>query len=354
MSSAPRAGTARFPNAAFMPAAAALLAALFFGVSTPLSKLLLADLNPFLLAGLLYLGAGLGLAAFQLLRGGRLLPEGRFRRGYAAGMVLCGGMLGPVLLMLAIRLAPAASVSIWLNLELVATALLGHFLFKDQLGRGGWLSVALALGAGTLLSYDGGEAGVYAGLLTAAACLCWGFDNHFTALIADLSPLQSTVLKGLAAGATNTLLGLAAGGGLPPAAAGKALAAGFVCYGLSITLYISAAQRLGAVRSQLIFSVSPLFGVLLSVLLLKEGLSPAQLASGALLLAAVWLLMAEKHSHAHSHEAVEHSHAHSHDDLHHDHSHADAPSGPHAHPHAHDGRAHAHPHYPDLHHRHRH
>jgi len=330
-------------------------AAFFFGISTPLSKALIRDLNPFLLAGLLYLGAGAGLSVLTLFGAGRKVPPAKKHNyKYITGMVVFGGLLGPVLLMGAIKIAPAASVSIWLNLELVATAILGHFIFKDSLDKRGWLSVALSLAAGVLLSYSGGIAGVTAGFLVALACFCWGFDNHFTALIDDLSPVQSTIIKGLCAGATNLLIGLALAGSAPsPAAAAKALLVGFLCYGLSITFYISAAQKLGAVRSQVIFSIAPLFGVLLSVFALGEGLSGVQAVSGALLLSAVWLLLAEKHGHFHAHSEAEHTHQHDHGDLHHEH-HGGAAEGPHSHFHRHDKTAHDHPHWPDLHHRHTH
>lgn len=333
----------------------ALAAAFFFGVSTPLSKPLTAQLNAFSLAGLLYLGAGLGLLLLEPFRARKPAPEGRkLNYKYIAGMVLFGGLLGPVFLMLAIKMAPAASVSIWLNMELVATALLGALLFKDHLHRLGWASVAITVAAGLLLSWGGGAAGFAAGALTALACFSWGFDNHFTALIDDLSPSQSTIVKGLAAGATNLLIGLALAGGLPPLeAAGKALLVGFVSYGLSIALYIASAQKLGAVRSQLIFSVAPLFGVLLSVLLLGEGLSTVQIVSGVMLFASVLLMLSEKHAHRHAHEAVEHTHQHLHGDLHHDH-HAGEEAAPHAHFHKHEAGEHEHPHWPDLHHRHGH
>lgn len=330
-------------------------AAFFFGISTPLSKALIRDLNPFLLAGLLYLGAGAGLSVLSLFGAGKKAPSvKKLKYKYIIGMVVFGGLLGPVLLMGAIKIAPAASVSIWLNMELVATAILGHFIFKDFLDKRGWLSVGLSLAAGVLLSYSGGIAGVTAGLLVALACFSWGFDNHFTALIDDLSPAQSTIIKGLCAGTTNLLIGLALADAAPsPAAAAKAMLVGFLCYGLSITFYITAAQKLGAVRSQLIFSIAPLFGVLLSVLALRESLSGVQAFSGALLFASVWLMLAEKHSHPHEHPEAEHIHQHAHGDLHHDH-HDEAGEKPHTHFHSHDKNPHEHPHWPDLHHRHTH
>ncbi len=337
-----------------LPVVLAISAAFFFGISTPLCKALILELNPFLLAGLLYLGAGAGLAVLSSFTAGKPAEAGRkLKYKYIFGMVLCGGLLGPVLLMGAIKLAPAASVSIWLNLELAATALLGRYIFRDHLHLRGWAGVALSLAAGALLSWGGGAAGFKAGLLVALACICWGFDNHFTALIDDLSPARSTMIKGLAAGTVNLLIGLALAGSFPaPAAAAKALLAGFVCYGVSIVCYISAAQKLGAVRSQLIFSVAPLFGVLLSVLALHEGLSAVQLAAGALLFAAVGLMLAEKHSHPHEHPETEHTHRHTHDDLHHDHH--GAPEHAHSHFHRHDKNPHEHVHWPDLHHRHTH
>ncbi|MEI7482824.1 MAG: EamA family transporter [Elusimicrobiota bacterium] len=333
----------------------ALLAAFFFGISTPLSKVLISDLNPFLLAGLLYLGAGVGLSVLTLFEKKReVTPGKKLNYKYIVGMVVFGGLLGPVFLMGAIKIAPAASVSIWLNMELVATALLGHFLFKDHLDKAGWFSVALSLTAGILLSYSGGIAGVTAGFLVALACFSWGFDNHFTALIDDLSPNQSTIIKGLAAGTTNLLIGLALSTGHPPlAAVGKALLVGFLCYGLSITFYISSAQKLGAVRSQLIFSIAPLFGVALAILALGEGLSTVQMISGMLLFASVLLMLSEKHSHQHEHPETEHTHQHGHADAHHNH-HGGEQEKTHAHFHQHPITAHAHQHWPDLHHRHSH
>jgi len=336
--------------------AGAAAAAFFFGISTPLSKTLAGGMNAFALAGLLYLGAGIGLALLEPFKKREPAPSaGKLNYKYILGMVLFGGLLGPVFLMLAIGLAPAASISIWLNIELAATALLGHFLFKDHLNRLGWASVALTLVAGVMLSWGSGAAGFRAGVLVALACFAWGLDNHFTALIDGLSPSRSTIIKGLTAGTTNLLIGMALAGGLPPLqASGKAMLTGFFCYGLSITLYISSAQKLGAVRSQLIFSVAPVFGVLLSVLSLGESLSTVQMVSGTLLFASVWIMLAERHRHHHAHSEMEHAHQHSHDDLHHGHPHAENPAGPHSHFHRHEKTGHDHPHWPDLHHRHGH
>ncbi len=355
----------------------ALIAAALFGAATPVSKSLLADFGPFTLSGLLYLGAALGVLPL-LARQGRLQApwrmEGRTRR-LLAGAILFGGVLGPVLLLFGLRLSAAASVSLWLNLEAVATALLGYFVFHDKLGRQGWIGAGGVLLSALLLSWGEGAAGWRAGLLVAAACVCWGLDNHLTALIDGITPAQSTFWKGLLAGLANLGIGLLiegpllAGSGTAGAAGmagwqqiGLALLTGVFAYGVSITLYIGAAQALGATRSQLVFSTAPYFGMALSVLLLGETISPLQWIAAALVAVSVVLLTAEWHSHEHDHPALEHEHWHDHSagqgDGHHDHEHGGEPeaaaAGGHTHAHRHVPLSHSHRHWPDLHHRHEH
>lgn len=334
---------------------AALLSALFFGLSTPLSKQLLRESSPFLLAGLLYLGAGIGLIPFGLfgLNPRALAVNLRSNLKYLAGITVFGGILGPVLLLAAIKIAPAASVSLWLNLELAATALLGTLFFKDPLHAWGWMGIILSVAAGVLLSFGAGTAGAAAAAFVALACLCWGVDNHFSSLIDNLSPVQSTIIKSLCAGGTNLLIGLAMSGGqIAAEPAIKAMATGFVCYGVSIVLYIASAQKMGSVRAQMFFSTAPFWAVLFSVLLLHESLSLMQIISGAMLLVSVLLILIEKHVHSHEHPSTEHVHYHRHDDLHHDHDHA--AEGEHCHLHTHEKLSHNHRHWPDLHHRHEH
>jgi drug/metabolite transporter (DMT)-like permease len=340
------------------PVVLALLAALLFGSATPISKGLLAGLSPFQLAGLLYLGAAFGLAPSLLLGGrwrlARRVDARNWRR--LVGAVLLGGVGGPVALLFGLRLAAAASVSLWLTFELVATALLGHLLFRDHLGRFGWAAVGGAvLGAG-ILSWGEGAAGIPAGSLVLLACLCWGFDNHLTALIDGLTPEESTFWKGLVAGTANLLVGVATQpvGPAAPVLLG-ALALGAFAYGLSIVLYISAAQRLGATRAQLLFASAPFFGVAGSLLWLREPLTAAQGAAALVLAGSLLLLFRDRHAHVHEHAETVHEHWHRHDDGHHDHRHPDLPVGVgHSHGHTHKSRTHAHPHWPDLHHRHEH
>lgn len=336
----------------------ALAAAGLSGAATPASKALLGDLSPFQLAGLLYLGAALGVAPIALRQGGVRLPGRGDRRNRLRllGAILAGGVAGPVLLLLGLRLADAAAVSLWLNFELVATAALGAMLFREPLGLPGWAAVAAAIGGVVVLAVPGGEAGLAAALLVLAACICWGLDNHLTALIDGITPSESTFWKGLVAGTCNFLLGSLYGSfDASVATALAALGIGIFSYGASIALYISAAQASGATRAQVAFSTAPLFGVALSALLLGEVLRIEHGVSALLFAVAIVLLMLERHAHEHSHEAMRHEHMHRHDDGHHNHTHeALPPETRHSHVHDHEPMVHAHPHWPDLHHRHRH
>ncbi len=344
----------------------ALIAALLFGAATPLSKLLLGSTNPFALAGLLYLGAGLSLAP-KVLRGGILSKFhslDRKNRLYIFGSVVCGGIIGPVLLLFGLKIARSASVSLWLNLELVATALLGQFLFKDRMTRASAVAAIGILGASVLLSFEGGSVSIAGGLLVAAACVSWGFDNHFTALIDGIKPEESTFIKGIIAGTVNLAVGVFFAGGMTLSVPSltAALVIGALSYGLSIVLYISSAQGLGASRAQLFFSSSPIFGLLLASLLLGETISPTQFGAIAIMGLSYALLLSEKHEHFHVHPAATHTHWHRHDEKHHMHTHAQVGEAPgiiesifgHTHEHRHDAIAHDHAHVSDIHHRHEH
>jgi drug/metabolite transporter (DMT)-like permease len=335
----------------------ALLSAALFGASTPASKVLLDGIHPVQLAGLLYLGAALGVSPLAgLRRGAPLLGADRRNRLRLGGAVLLGGGVGPVLLLLGLRASLAGSVSLWLNFEMVATAVLGAALFGEHLGRRGWAGVAGVVTGGAILAGGGGWPGVVAALLVVAACLCWGLDNHLTAGIDGITPEASTLWKGAVAGATNLGVGLWLApfeATLPAVLA--ALLVGALSYGASIALYIASAQQIGATRAQAAFASAPFVGALLSFGLLGEPVSSLHLVSGALLVPSVALLFFAAHEHPHVHEAVEHIHSHRHDDAHHLHSHPGLPAQTrHSHWHRHERLVHSHPHWPDLHHRHPH
>ncbi len=335
-----------------------LISALLFGASTPASKALLGGLGAVQLAGWLYLGAAVGTLPGMLRRGQwqRLRNMDRTNRLRLGGAILCGGILGPIALLAGLQQASAASVSLWLNLELVATALLGYFVFRDHLGRFGWLGVVGVMAAGVVLSLGEGVSGLAAGALVALACLFWGLDNHLTALIDGITPLQSTFCKGLVAGGFNLGLAAALGASAPSLQlVGGGLLVGALCYGVSIALYITSAQQLGATRAQLLFATAPFFGAGLSALFLGEALLlPHGIAAGLLVLS-LGLLFLDQHDHPHTHEPLAHQHLHRHDDGHHTHAHPDLPAHTrHSHWHEHEPVTHKHPHWPDLHHRHVH
>jgi drug/metabolite transporter (DMT)-like permease len=331
-------------------------AAALFGASTPLSKGLLGSLGPFSLAGLLYLGAAAAVLPF--VRGGASAEQ---RAGWAnkwrlAGAVVAGGILGPVLLLSGLAQSTAASVSLWLNLETPATALLAAVLFRDHLGQRTWWAVALVSGASVALVWPAGFGEVSAAALVALACVCWGIDNNLTALIDGFTPAQSTLVKGVVAGMFNLALGLWLERDMWSAGALTAgLLVGALSYGLSLVLHIAGAQHLGAARAQTVFGTAPFWGVALSWVILGEPRSPAQILAAGLMIVALWVMSTEQHGHAHTHAAAVHTHWHRHDDGHHEHSHPEpAPSSWHSHEHAHEAGAHEHDHAPDLHHRHGH
>jgi len=340
------------------PLLAGLLAAVLFGAATPASKALLNSLSPFQLAGLLYLGGAAGVIPLVLKEAKLAIPWRlpKQTRLQLLGAVVFGGLLGPVLLLLGLQIASSASVALWLNLELVATVFMGHFFFRDRLTRSSVMAASGTLLAAGLLSASEGAAGVWAGLLVLLACICWGLDNHLTALIDDISPAQTTFWKGAAAGPINLLLGLLLTGYQVTVSMGLiAFVVGVLAYGTSIVLYIASAQQLGATRSQIIFSSSPFFGVLLSALLLGESISLLQALAMILIAGSLAALVLEEHAHEHLHSKIEHDHWHPLDDQHHDHEHTRGIHvGWHSHWHVHNPSVHTHAHWPDLHHRHEH
>jgi drug/metabolite transporter (DMT)-like permease len=254
-------------------------------------------------------------------------------------------------------MALAGSVSLLLNLEMTATAILGVLFFGEHLGRGGWAGIVGVVSAGLLVSWQGGWPGLAAAGLVAGACVCWGLDNHWTALIDGMSPARSTFWKGLVAGSTNVTIGLLASSfEASPAVVGAALVVGALSYGASIVLYIRSAHQLGATRAQAFFASAPFLGALLSFVWLDEPVGWEHLAGATILAPSIAVLFWSQHEHRHVHEAIDHVHTHRHDDGHHAHAHPDSPDPAmrHAHWHHHERLVHSHPHWPDVHHRHTH
>ncbi len=336
----------------------ALLAAVLFGASTPFAKLLIGDLSPVLLGGLLYLGSGVGLALAWLIRDRDCKPSGLSRAEWPwlLGAIFFGGVLGPVALLFGLRHVSASSASLLLNLEAVLTAVIAWVAFKENADRRIVLGMLAIVAGGVALSWPTGSADSadrIGPLAVAAACLCWAIDNNLTRKVSASDALFIAGSKGLMAGAVNTGLALALGAAWPGALTLLATAAvGLLGYGVSLVLFVLALRGLGAARAGAYFSTAPFIGAALALGLLGESTTPAfWLASGFMGLG-MWLHLSEQHDH--THETLAHAHHHRHD-AHHQHPHDLAGEGgePHAHWHEHTALAHRHPHFPDdIHHRH--
>ena len=348
-----------WPGAAFAIASAAL-----FGVSTPLAKVLLGGgLTPQLLAGLFYLGSGMGLGGVLLVRGvtGAANREARLSRTdlpLLAAAVLLGGALAPWLQMLGIARTSAGAAALLLNLEGLATMVIAWVVFRENVDRRILLGAFAILAGAVVLSISRGSAHAGSGsLLIAAACLAWGADNNLTRPLAKADPLQIAAIKGLVAGSINVLLALLVVHARLPSPAGMAVAGavGFLGYGVSLVLYVLGLRHLGAARTAAYFSTAPFIGAVLAVSWLGEPLGARLLLAGLLMGIGLYLHFSERHEHLHHHEPLEHAHRHVHDE-HHQHAHGpqDPPGEPHSHWHRHEPLTHRHPHFPDLHHRHEH
>lgn len=336
---------------------AGLLAAVLFGAATPLAKLLLHDTSPWLLAGLLYTGSGLGLGAYRVARRGSRVHLPVADRLPLAGAVFFGGLLAPVLLLIGLDRIPASGASLLLNAEGVFTAALAWLVFRENVNRrvaAGML--AIVVGAVILTVTRGVDLGsLWPSLAVLGACACWGLDNNLTRKVALNDATWLAAVKGGVAGPVNLALALATGASLPevPQAA-ESMVIGFFAYGVSLVLFIVALREVGAARAGAYFSVAPFFGGLLAVLM-GERLTISLLVAGALMALGVWLHLAERHEHEHDHPVRTHDHPHTHDE-HHEHTHDEAPTAgtAHTHEHSHDELIHEHGHYPDSHHRHTH
>ncbi len=339
----------------------ALLSAALFGVSTPLAKILIGSVSPWLMAGLLYLGAGLGLAAVEVSRrsSGNAVAEAPIRKSdlpWLAAVVAAGGLFGPLCLMFGLAQTDAASASLLLNLEGLATMVTAWLAFHENVDRRLLVGALAILAGAALLSWQGSASLNWGALLIAAACLFWGIDNNLTRKLSSADPVHIAMLKGLVAGSVNLTLAFALGATPPATGLVFAVATvGFLGYGVSLVLFVLALRHLGTARTGAYFSLAPFIGAPLSLTLLGEPLTLRLLAAGSLMALGLWLHLTERHEHEHVHEEIEHEHRHRHDE-HHQHTHApDVPAGePHSHQHRHEAFAHQHPHFPDIHHRHRH
>jgi drug/metabolite transporter (DMT)-like permease len=252
---------------------------------------------------------------------------------------------------------PAATSSLLLNLEGVLTAVIAWVVFRENVDLQVFLGMMAIVAGGVLLSWHPGATAVPVGaLLIVCACLCWAIDNNLTRKISTNDAMVIACLKGLVAGSVNLTIALILGAHLPSAATvAAAMATGFAGYGVSLVLFVVALRNLGTARTGAYFSVAPLFGVALSLMIWPDAPSVFFWLASVLMALGVWLHIRERHEHPHTHRPLAHNHRHRHDE-HHQHEHSFAYSGdkPHTHAHVHLPITHSHAHFPDIHHRHTH
>lgn len=337
----------------------ALGSAVLFGAAAPFSKLLLGTVDPQMLAGLLYAGAGAGLAIVHATRTAIRLPapEAPLRSHdlpWLAVVIGFGGVLGPLLLMLGLARTDAASASLLLNLEGLATMAIAWVVFRENVDRRLLAGAFAILCGAALLSWEGEGIALDPGaLLIAGACVAWGIDNNLTRKLSSADPVVIAMTKGLAAGLVNCAIAFGRGAATPPAGPATAAALlGFLAIGVSLVMFVLALRHLGTARTGAYFSLAPFIGAVIAVAL-GEPLNVTVVLAAALMGVGLWLHLSERHEHEHVHEAMAHEHRHVHDE-HHQHAHDGPMVEPHSHWHEHRPMRHKHPHYPDLHHRHGH
>ncbi|AMS23267.1 hypothetical protein AYK59_25170 [Pseudomonas synxantha] len=339
----------------------ALAAAALFGASTPLAKSLGLGLSPILLAGLLYLGSGIGLAGARLIRDRGWAPTGLTPSEWPwlLGAIAFGGILGPVALMFGLTRTASATASLMLNLESVLTAVIAWVVFRENADRRIILGMLTIVLGGVVLSWTG--AGVssqdWTGpLAVALACLCWGIDNNLTRKVSASDAVFIAAAKGLIAGLVNCSLALYLGAQIPGVAQlAPILLVGLLGYGISLVMFVLALRGLGSARTGAYFSTAPFLGAAVALLVFGESVTLAFWIASALMAVGVWLHLTERHAHEHLHEATEHGHRHVHDEHHqHEHGFEWDPKEAHSHVHVHGVMRHSHAHFPDVHHRHRH
>ncbi|MDX1359203.1 MAG: EamA family transporter [Clostridia bacterium] len=341
--------------------ATAILAAVLYGVNAPFAKLLLEKVPALLLAALLYLGAGIGMAAVNLLK--TALNHKKIEASISRkelmpviGMILLD-IAAPILLMIGLSMTNASNVSLLNNFEIVATSVIALAIYKEAVGRRMWVAIFLITLASFVLSIDDIRHFSFSigSFFVVGACICWGFENNLTRVLSEKDPMQVVVIKGFGSGIGALIIALFSNeyiAGFPYIL--LALLLGFVAYGLSIFFYVTAQRNLGAARTSIYYSAAPFIGVIASWIILREELHLPFFIGLAIMIAGTYFAVSEKHKHTHIHDEISHDHRHSHEDGHHTHAHSDMPEGEHSHEHTHKKINHKHIHTPDLHHRHDH
>ena len=335
----------------------ALVAAVLFGISTPLVQRFGSEVGSFATAALLYAGAAVAGALLRrrVEREARVVP-GDLPRLLA--MAAVGAVIGPVALAWGLQRTSGTSASLMLTLEALFTAVLASWLYRETMGRRVWAAMFLLVAGGILLVLDQGRdsgARLLGLLAVLVATVAWGLDNTLSRTLAERDPGQVVLAKAVFGASATSILASAFLESLPaPGAALGLFVVGATGYGLSLRFYLLAQRAFGAARTGSVFAFAPFIGAALAVALGDQSISWLMAGGSVLMLAGVVLHLAESHGHEHGHDMVEHEHAHLHDDAHHDHAHDPMPTGAHSHWHRHEPRWHAHPHVSDAHHAHRH
>jgi len=339
----------------------AVLAAALYGLSSPFSKLLLVKIPPALMAALLYLGAGLGMTIIFTILTLRKVDkvEAKITKHEMPFIFAMIGLdiAAPILLMFGLLQSEAASVALLNNFEIVATALIALTIFKEGIGKRMWIAIGLITIASILLSISDLNHLTFSlgSLWVLLACVCWGFENNCTRMLSIKDPLQIVIIKGIGSGLGSLLIWF-----LMKENTAEfiyilyALILGFFAYGLSIFFYITAQRYLGASRVSAYYAAAPFIGVLISWIILKEGITSTFLLALCIMIIGAYLAISEVHKHTHYHPYEVHEHKHNHHDNHHNHTHDPEFDGEHSHSHAHDPVEHEHDHLPDIHHHHQH
>ncbi|MDF2942173.1 MAG: conserved rane protein of unknown function [Herbinix sp.] len=338
----------------------AILAAILYGISAPVSKLLLVEIPPTLMAALLYLGAGFGMLSVNIIKrmGQKEQLEARITKKelpYILGMVVLD-IGAPVFLMLGLAMTTSANVSLLNNFEIVATSMIALFVFKEAVGKRMWLAITFITISSFVLTLDTSSFSFSTGsIFVLMACVCWGFENNCTRMLSVKNPLQIVVIKGFGSGFGALLLSFVnrqCSSNIKYILFTMLL--GFVAYGLSIYFYIKAQRDLGAARTSVYYAAAPFIGVLISWSIFHEGITGKFLIALVIMLIGTYLTVSEVHKHLHTHTPLTHEHKHNHEEEHHKHTHVPGVVGEHSHVHKHEGIIHNHVHTPDMHHNHNH
>ncbi len=339
----------------------AVFAAALYGISSPISKLLLQELPPTLMAALLYLGAGIGMLAVRFAGSLRFREQKEAKLTkkelpYVIAMVLLD-IAAPILLMFGLLFSEPANVALLNNFEIVATSFIALFLFKEAIGRRMWIAIGLISLSSIVLSLEGTRSLHFSigSLFVLLACCCWGFENNCTRRLSIKDPVQIVIIKGIGSGLGALSISLLIGQysrHIPSLL--SAMLLGFIAYGLSIYFYIKAQRELGAARTSAYYATAPFIGVVISWIIFKEGITVQFLIALAIMLLGSYFAVSEVHYHPHIHEGVTHEHTHSHAEGHHTHIHDQEVIGEHSHVHTHEPIRHNHAHTPDTHHNHVH